>query len=31
MDWYTFFAGMHDYRVNRRKKHHLVDILIEAV
>ena len=28
MDWHTFFAKMPDYRVNRRKKHHLVDILV---
>ena len=27
MDWHTFFAEMSDYRVNRRKKHYLVDIL----
>ena len=31
MDWHTFFAGMPDYRVNRRKKHHLVDILVIAL
>ena len=28
MDWHTFFAKMPDYRVNRRKKHHLMDILV---
>jgi predicted transposase YbfD/YdcC len=31
MDWHTFFAEMPDYRVNRRKKHHLVDILVIAL
>ena len=31
MDWHTFFAEMPDYRINRRKKHHLVDILVIAL
>ena len=31
MDWHAFFAGMPDYRVSRRKKHHLVDILVIAL
>lgn len=31
MDWHTFFAEMPDYRVNRRKKPHLVDILVIAL
>ena len=31
MDWHTFFAEMPDYRVNRCKKHHLVDILVIAL
>ena len=31
MDWHNFFAEMPDYRVNRRKKHHLVDILVIAL
>ena len=31
MDWHTFIAKMPDYRVNRRKKHHLVDILVIAL
>ena len=31
MDWYNFFAEMPDFRVDRRKKHHLVDILVIAL
>ena len=31
MDWHNFFAEMPDFRVNRRKKHHLVDILVIAL
>ena len=31
MDWHNFFAEMPDYRINRRKKHHLVDILVIAL
>lgn len=31
MDWHNFFAEMPDYRVNRRKKHLLVDILVIAL
>lgn len=31
MNWYNFFAEMPDYRINRRKKHHLVDILVIAL
>ena len=31
MDWSNFFAEMPDFRVDRRKKHHLVDILVIAL
>ena len=31
MDRHNFFAEMPDYRINRRKKHHLVDILVIAL
>ncbi len=31
MDGHHFFADMPDFRVNRRKKHHLVDILVIAL
>jgi len=31
MDWHNFFAEMPDYRVNRRKKHHLANILVIAL
>ena len=30
MDWPTFFAEMPDFRLNRRKKHQLVDMLVIA-
>lgn len=31
MDWETFFAGVEDFRLERRKKHHLIDILVIAL
>ena len=31
MDWHNFFAEMPDFRVARRKKHQLVDILVIAL
>jgi len=31
MDWNTFFAGMPDFRLERSKKHQLVDILVIAL
>src|SRR5688500_19714639 len=31
MDFTTFFAGVPDFRLNRRKKHLLVDILVIAL
>ena len=31
MDWPNFFAEMPDFRVDRQKKHHLVDILVIAL
>lgn len=31
MDWQTFFAGVEDFRLDRRKKHQLIDILVIAL
>lgn len=31
MNWETFFADVPDFRLNRRKKHHLLDILVIAL
>lgn len=31
MDFNSFFSGVADFRLNRRKKHHLVDILVIAL
>ncbi len=31
MSWETFFSSVPDFRKNRRKKHHLVDILVIAL
>jgi hypothetical protein len=28
MNWQTFFESVPDFRKDRRKKHHLVDILV---
>jgi predicted transposase YbfD/YdcC len=31
MDWQKFFGSVPDFRINRRKKHNLVDILVVAL
>ncbi len=31
MDWQTFFSGVADFRLERRKKHQLIDILVIAL
>ncbi len=31
MEWQTFFAGVEDFRLDRRKKHQLIDILVIAL
>ena len=31
MNWQKFFESVPDFRINRRKKHHLVDILVIAL
>ena len=31
MNWQTFFQDVPDFRINRRKKHNLLDILVISV
>lgn len=31
MDWHNLFAEISDYRINRCKKHRLVDVLVFAL